>query len=346
MASASSKVGGLTAAVRVLTPLAVGSAGYAAYRINWAVAVRKFLTGPGRSSRILLLLFVAFNWKNLPFAWTYRVFYAILYHNVLRKSPALTPRALFKPLISETRTPLLEIDYNLHKSNSTYFTDLDVSRTHLVGYLCRPALRKLAHNPQTRLIQDPRTGKPAKGSLGILLGAVGCSFKREIAAYKGYELWSRVLSWDRKWMYIITHFVPKGAARPTEWLDPRFGKVRARGPGDAMGGWETKIHATAVSKYVFKLGRITVHPAVVLEESGLLPPRPDGGWTSGDAQLGDESADVADVDLSKDGEWDWRRVEAQRRKGMELASQFQGLDESHALFTGGSGGALGTFGPC
>jgi len=101
-----------------------------------------------------------------------------------------------------------------------------------------------------------------------------------------------------------------------------------------------------VSKYVFKLGRITVHPAVVLEESGLLPPRPDGGWTSGDAQLGDESADVADVDLSKDGEWDWRRVEAQRRKGMELASQFQGLDESHALFTGGSGGALGTFGPC
>ncbi len=70
MASASSKVGGLTAAVRVLTPLAVGSAGYAAYRINWAVAVRKFLTGPGRTSRILLLLFVAFNWKNLPFAWT------------------------------------------------------------------------------------------------------------------------------------------------------------------------------------------------------------------------------------------------------------------------------------
>ena len=26
--------------------------------------------GPGRTSRILLLVFVFFNWKNMPFAWT------------------------------------------------------------------------------------------------------------------------------------------------------------------------------------------------------------------------------------------------------------------------------------
>lgn len=364
MASASSKAGGLAVAVRIFVPVAVGSAGYAAWRVNWPVVTKSFLTGPGRTSRILLLLFVIFNWKNMPFAWTvrtrpwtaarlsrlanaaqYRVFYAIIYHNVVRKSPQLAPRALFKPIISETRSPLLEIDYNLHKSNSTYFTDLDVSRTHLVGFLCRPALRKLAHNPQTKLVLDPATGRPIKGSMGIMLGAVSCSFKREIGAYKSYELWSRVLSWDRKWMYIVTHFVPKGSAKPAEWLDPRFGRVQKRGPGDAMGGWEKKIHATAVSKYVFKLGRFTVHPAIVLSESGLLPERP-GGWTSGESQIGDEAADVGDVNLDKDGEWDWQRVEAQRRKGMELASQFQGLDESHALFDGGSDGALGKFGPC
>ncbi|KAG5973435.1 hypothetical protein E4U55_000568 [Claviceps digitariae] len=70
MASASSKVGGLAVAIRVIVPLAVGSAGYAAYRINWARAIHAFATGPGRTSRILLLLFVVFNWKNLPFAWT------------------------------------------------------------------------------------------------------------------------------------------------------------------------------------------------------------------------------------------------------------------------------------
>ncbi|KAF5127444.1 hypothetical protein E5D57_008376 [Metarhizium anisopliae] len=70
MASASSKVGGLAVAIRVIVPVALGSAGYVAYKINWSAAIQNFLTGPGRSSRILLLLFVVLNWKNLPFAWT------------------------------------------------------------------------------------------------------------------------------------------------------------------------------------------------------------------------------------------------------------------------------------
>jgi hypothetical protein len=365
MASASSKAGGLAVAIRVIVPVALGSAGYAAYKINWPEAIRNFLTGPGRTSRIALLLFAVFNWKNLPLAWTvrqrpnmtfdcmhssnkcaqYRVFYAIVYHNIMRKSPALTPRALFKPMISETRAPLLEIDYNLHKSNSTYFTDLDVARTHLVSYLTRPAMRNLTYNAKTGLVLDPKTGKPARGPMGIMLGSVACSFKKEIGAYKGYELWSKILSWDRKWLYMVTHFMPKGTAKPTEWLDPRFGKVRTRSGNDTSGGWENKIHATAVSKYVFKLGRFTVHPAIVLENSGLLPERP-GGWKSGENQLGDESVDLSDVDLRFDGEWDWRRIEAQRRKGMEDAAHFAKLDDCHGLFDGGTYGALAKIGPC
>ena len=264
---------------------------------------------------------------------------------MLRKSPSLSPRALFKPLISETRAPLLEIDYNLHKSNSTYFTDLDVSRSHLVSYLTRPAMRKLAYNATTGLVLDPKTNKPAKGTMGVMLGSVACSFKREISAYAGYELWTKTLAWDRKWLYMVTHFVPAGTARPTEWLDPRFGRVRTRSAKDASGGWEAKIYATAVSKYVFKVGRLTVNPATVLEASGLLPERP-GGWTTGENQVGDESADVSGVDLAVDGEWDWMRVEAQRRKGMDIAAHFQALDESHALFDGGSFGALAKAGPC
>ncbi|OAQ61659.1 capsule polysaccharide biosynthesis protein [Pochonia chlamydosporia 170] len=345
MASASSKVGGLAVAIRVIVPVALGSAGYAAYKINWPIAIHNFITGPGRTSRILLLLFVVFNWKNLPFAWTYRVFYAIVYHNILRKSPDLTPKALFKPMVSETRAPLLEIDYNLHKSNSTYFTDLDIARTHLVSYLTRPAMRSLTYNTTTGLVLDPKTGKPARGAMGIMLGSVSCSFKKEIRAYRSYELWSKVLAWDRKWLYMVTHFVPKGTAKPTEWLDPRFGRVRTRSGKDASGGWEKKIYATAVSKYVFKLGRLTVHPAVILEESGLLPERP-GGWKGGENQVGDEAVDLADVDLSVEGAWDWRRVEAQRRKGMEVAEHFSRLDECHDMFDGGTYGALAKIGPC
>ncbi|KAF4981620.1 hypothetical protein FZEAL_2632 [Fusarium zealandicum] len=345
MASAAKKLPGLSLVVPFFAPIVIGSAGYAAYRVNWIALIKAFLMGPGRTSRILLLLFVVFNWKNMPLAWTYRVFYSIFYHSFVRKSPKLGPKALFKPIISSSHAPLLEIDYNLHKSNSTYFADLDVSRTHLVSYLCRPSMAALSRNTQTKIVLDPKTEKPIKGPIGIMLGAVECSFRREIPAYKNFEMWSRVLSWDRKWLYIVTHFVPKGAARPTSWLDPRFYKTATRGAQDAAGGWDRKIYATAISKYVFKLGRFTVHPAIVLGgESGLLPTRP-GGWTTGDQQLGDLSADLSDIDLDDDDEWDWRRVEAQRRKGMELASHFQELDKLQDVFDGGSLGALGKFSP-
>lgn len=217
------------------------------------------------------------------------------------------------------------MDYNLQKSNSTYFTDLDIARTHLVIVLCRPALRRLARNRREGLVLDPASGKPAHGSLSICLGAVACSFRREIPVYRGYQCWSSVLAWNRKWLYIVTHFVPKGAQ----------GIVPDAAAGGARAGWEAKVYATAVSKYVFKVGRLSVHPALVLSESGLLPPRP-GGWTSGADQLGDEVAPVGVPD--EGGDWDWRR------KGMELAAQFQALDDMHELFDGGAHGVLGNFG--
>lgn len=70
MASAAKKLPGLSLVVPVFAPLAVGSIGYAAWRVSWIPLIKSFLMGPGRTSRILLLLFVLFNWKNMPFAWT------------------------------------------------------------------------------------------------------------------------------------------------------------------------------------------------------------------------------------------------------------------------------------
>jgi hypothetical protein len=34
-----------------------------------------------------------------------------------------------------------EMDYNFHKSNSTYFTDLDIARTHLATAILRKGIR-------------------------------------------------------------------------------------------------------------------------------------------------------------------------------------------------------------
>ncbi|TDZ15895.1 putative thioesterase atnL [Colletotrichum orbiculare MAFF 240422] len=336
--------------VRLIRLATAGGLAYAAYKIQWRAVLASFFTGPGRISRILMLFFALLNLKNMPFVWTYRVWHAIIFHLFIRKSPRLGPRSLFRPIISQSHAPITEIDYNVHKSNSTYFSDLDVSRTHLCTYLLRPGFRQLAHNPTTKLVLDPKSGLPARGGLGIILGAVHCSFRREITAYAPYEMWSRVLAWDRKWLYIVTHFVPKGTARPAEWLDPKFGGRSARvrkGSGGSTADsaeWEKKIYATGVSKYVLKIGRLTVHPAVALEASELLPQRP-GGWQGGDSGVGDEEVDLSDV--QDDGAWDWKMVEKRRREGMVYARQFAAMDDLHGWLDGADGGdgsALGKFG--
>ncbi|RSL94154.1 hypothetical protein CDV31_014434 [Fusarium ambrosium] len=297
----------------VMVLLTISVVASTAWISDWKESLWDLFMSPGILKRILITMFVVVNWKNMPLAWTFRVFYHIIHNIYIRRSPRLGPRALFKPIISTTYTSVFEIDYNFHKSNSTFFTDIDVSRSHLVSYLLRPAMTNLVHNTSSRFILDPKTGKPMKGALGVLLG---------------------------KWLYILTHFLPAGTAKPTPWLDSGFGGSKVRTGADPADGWERKVQATAISKYVFKLGRFTVHPGRILDNSGLLPERP-GGWTEGgEEQLGDVSIDLRDVDLTVDREWDWRRVETQRRKGMTIAARFHALDEAKGLFDGGEDGVL------
>ena len=117
-----------------------------------------------------------------------------------------------------------------------------------------------------------------------MLGAVSCSFKREIKPYKAYEVLGRLLCWDRKWMYIVSHFVRKGAVRPTGYLlqpwrrsQDRKDKNGKETEGSAeKTGPNPAIFASAISKYVFKKGRLTIPPERILQDSGLLPSKPEG----------------------------------------------------------------------
>lgn len=196
------------------------------------------------------------------------------------------------------------------------------------------------------------TGQPAAGSFSMALGSAHCSFHKEIGPYGAYEMWTRVLAWDRKWLYTVTHFVKKGAGRPSEWLDPKFRRGNRSAGQEPVKDWERKVHATAVGKYVFKLGRLTVHPAIILRESGLLPERP-GGWVVDDASPAEDAPPVEELpegDLfsqveGDDTEWDWRRVEQRRRAGMEYAGRFHAMDDLREMFDGGRGPVLGRFGP-
>ncbi|RAL61282.1 hypothetical protein DID88_010361 [Monilinia fructigena] len=36
------------------------------------------------------------------------------------------PKHIFQPIITESHAPLMEIDINFHKTNSSYFSDVDV----------------------------------------------------------------------------------------------------------------------------------------------------------------------------------------------------------------------------
>ncbi|KAI3326846.1 capsule polysaccharide biosynthesis protein [Xylariaceae sp. AK1471] len=339
-----SSAGSLSRFTKIAGPALLPAIAYGAYnfRKGAAGAIEAFFTGPGRTSRIIALVVVLVNWKSLPLAWTYRIFNGMVSHLLVRPFATHTPDKLFQPVKTSSHVTLLEVDYNIHKSNSTYFADLDVSRTHLVGHMLARGCHALANNATTKLVTDPSdpTGtKPARGKFNVILGSVQCSFRKELGPYQRYEMWSRVLSWDRKWMYIVTHFVEKGAVKP----------------GAKPEEWEKKIHASAVSKYVFKVGRLTVHPAILLEASGMLPERP-GGWvgnengtpevTNGHASNGHAlNGHAVEPDSAEPAAWDWKRTEEERRKGFEYAKHLASLDGLLSQFDSGEDGALATFGP-
>lgn len=113
------------------------------------------------------------------------------------------------------------------------------------------------------------------------------NFKREIKCWQGFEMWTRILCWDRKWFYVVTWFVEKGSVKPKGWtLQPWRNKQPVQGreiEGEDAGtkreaetrkGAHPAIFATGLAKYVCKRGRITVPPERILGASGLLPPKP------------------------------------------------------------------------
>lgn len=246
-----------------------------------------------------------------------------------------------------SRTPLLETDYNLHKSNSTYFTDLDVSRTALVSRLYSPGVGMVSKElDQEFLAASKAEGKPVprRKPVSIVLGSVYCTFKREIKPFELYEMHSKVISWDKKWMYVLTCFM-----RP------------------ARRGGEKTVLAVAVSKYVVKKGRLTVSPERILRTSGFLPAPPeneanaaliDSAEASGvdtpgagegiTATGGVDGSLVREVlkmnadqipgqeilekqqkdnkDLWSSEEWTWERVDQERLRGLKVVDGYIDLD--------------------
>lgn len=233
----------------------------------------------------------------------------------------------------------METDYNIHKSNSTYFSDLDISRTALVSRLYYPGMSIVSKE------LDKELNLKKRAPIYVALGSVYCSFKREIKPYELFEIQSKVAGWDQKWLYILSFFL-----RPE----------RRKGEGKTL-------LATAISKYVVKKGRLTVPPERVLRASGFLPPRPEGAPEQsvsgsndtsaiGTPAAGEETAVGEGVDgsavredltLTEDKipepavlrdqkrkntdswdpqEWSWERIDEERKRGLEVIEGYINLD--------------------
>ena len=129
---------------------------------------------------------------------------------------------------------------------------------------------------------------------------------------------------------------------------------------------ESAVVASSIAKYVFKRGRRTIAPAVVLENSRLLPETSkknepslaisssmDGPSllqkASGPAAQNADPPDTEavmnatmDPDLGV-GAWDRERVEAENSRGMKVAAFMAGLDLLDREFLGKTQTALGQY---
>ncbi|KAF5015666.1 hypothetical protein F66182_12914, partial [Fusarium sp. NRRL 66182] len=112
---------------------------------------------------------------------------------------------------------------------------------------------------------------------------------REIAAYTWYDVESRVLGWDSRWLYIGSWFVDRKDKK--------------------------KLYACSLSKYILKKGRITVRPDLFLEEAGWLP-------TQESSSEGDSNV----TGVASDAGWIRDDIEAQRKDGMAIVDSWGDTD--------------------
>lgn len=182
---------------------------------------------------ILVLCFIISNLKIMPLAFHLRFYYYVFKNFYLFKNRKR--RSIFDKTTLTTFTPMMEMDFNFHKSNSTYFSDSDISRTDLLTL----QLRNFYLN-----FSDPDAPKMRRSEfIYSPLGSNQMIYRKEIPGYTLYNVESRIIGWTSKWLYVLTAF-----------------KNRKNG----------SVYAVGVSKYVFKQKRKTIAPEAAIKFEGLL----------------------------------------------------------------------------
>ncbi|EDK38823.2 hypothetical protein PGUG_02921 [Meyerozyma guilliermondii ATCC 6260] len=203
--------------------------------------------------KALLSLFLLSTYKTLPGAYVIRFYYRAFVTLALTRKKYVSSKKqntfgytgdskldIFKPSTYTSYVSPLEIDMFVHKSNSTYFTDLDLARMDLV-------LRVFQKYFFQEFDNDFGTfkSKSVNNFPYAPIAMVECTFKKELKIFQKFEIKSKVVAWDDKWLFMMSEFkIPKS----------------------------DRTYAVAMTKYVFKKGggRTTINPEEMIERCGML----------------------------------------------------------------------------
>jgi acyl-CoA thioesterase FadM len=258
--------------------------------------------------------------------------------------PSSSPESIiiFQPTIWSTTTPFGELDSNGHKSNSTYFTDLDLARNNHIWSMFRTGLRLWAQN-------SPPIFPSPRGAIFASLGGVTCTFKKAIPPGQKLDIVTRIVTWDSKWIYLKSQFVARGTFRPAAYSDQPWrnaskelnGKPYDREslrntiinghvqglPGDQS---TSTVFAVSFQRIVFKKGRQTIPPSRIMLDSGLLPSNFRFSCeTSNSGHKGNSEEAIAPEAMI--GTSVEHIIEEQWQNGQYLVQHFAVLDEELSL---------------
>ncbi|CAI4268061.1 CMF_collapsed_G0002980.mRNA.1.CDS.1 [Saccharomyces cerevisiae] len=151
--------------------------------------------------RWLFAAYLLSSYKSLPGAYFVRFYYYVIQNLFLPmftgfeteniKKLEKNEYGCFSYTSLDTYASPFECDFYFHKSNSTYFAELDISRGNLMCKIFQKLMLNSKHYPY------------------IPVANVFTNFLKETKPFQKYSVSSRIICWDEKWIYVMSRFTIK-----------------------------------------------------------------------------------------------------------------------------------------
>ncbi|KAJ3571327.1 hypothetical protein NP233_g3829 [Leucocoprinus birnbaumii] len=256
---------------------------------------------PSATKWLVLLLFLI-NAKSWPLMWHIRVFRPVFriraeYHLLLWRTMFCSKTAQDKRIdqwldarspigedpfdkisIYKTRATIDDSDFNGHLSNSSYAKTLDSARFYMAIEMFTMFFRSGGW---------------------MALGGTHFIYLKEIPMMVEYEVRSSLVSWDQKWMFVLHRFVTKPKGKRSNHQSTPYNQSPSPDPAvqnvlhaslrtqtDTTPALSTSplgepdgatLHTISISEVCFKIGRITVPPALAIAANGFSAPPSEFG---------------------------------------------------------------------